>query len=194
MNAMIWLMVLGPIFFVVLILLAGRLQVEFSLDGSELEVYFQYLFFKKKITSGNGKEESKTGEEKEEKAEEGGSGLGKMVRGMKSASDFIPPLRKFFQTFTRYGEIPELKVEGKLGTGDPYYTGIAYGLFQTIGGLIGSFVPQFELLLDPDFSRENYDLAAEGAGRIRLGGLLYAFLVTFIYLPKRQTWRLVREK
>lgn len=194
MNAMIWLMVLGPIFFVILVLLAGRLQVEFKLDGSELEVYFQYLFFRKKITSGNGSEESKTEEEKEEKADEGGSGLRKMVRGMKSASDFIPPLRKFFQTFTRYGEIPKLKVEGKLGTGDPYYTGIAYGLFQTIGGLVGSFVPQFQLLLDPDFSRENYDLAAEGAGRIRLGGLLYAFLVTFIYLPKRQTWRLIREK
>jgi hypothetical protein len=187
-------MVLGPIFFVILVLLAGRLQVDFKFDGSELEIYFQYLFFRKKITSGNGKEETETGKEGEGKEKEGGSGSGKIIEGIRSAPDFIRPIKKFFQTFTRYGEIPELKVEGKLGTGDPYYTGIAYGVFQTIGGLVRSFVPQFRLLLDPDFSRENYDLAAEGAGRIRLGGLLYAFIVTLFYLPKRQTWRLIRGK
>ena len=187
-------MVLGPIFFILLVLLVGKLQVAFEFDSSGSKVYFRYLFIKKKISSKKKKKESESKEKKKEEKGGGGPGFRKIIRGLKAGPEFVPAVRKFFRSFVHYGEIPELKVHGELGTGDPYYTGIGYGLFQTIGGVIKAAVPQFEFKLIPDFTREVYDFKLGGKGQIRVGSLLYVFLITLVYLPKRQTWRLIRER
>lgn len=186
---MIWLMVFAPIVLVLIVLLAGRLQVAISFDGSGVNVYFSYLGFEKKISR-----DEKEKKEPEKEVADTKTSAGKILRGLRAVPDYVLCIRKFFSSFAYFGEIPELKVEGEYGTGDPYQTGISYGFIQSVGGVVRASVPQFELGLVPDFNESVYDIKMKGRGRIRLGSLLYVILLTFLYLPKRQTWKLIREK
>ena len=189
---MIWLLVLSTLFIVLTVLLVGKLQIAVNLDGSKARVEFDYLFFNKEISK-RGSEKEESVRKNEESSEKEGQ-AGKIIHVLRSGQDFILSLRKFFTSFVRYGEIPELKVEGELGTGDPYSTGTSYGIIQSVGGVVKFAVPIFELNVVPNFDRTVYEFSLRGRGRIRAGSLLFVLLVTIVYLPKRETWNLIRHR
>lgn len=192
---MIWLIVLGSLLVIGLVMGAGKIKLGVvwkNLDGT---VTFQYLFFRKKFPlekSGGKASEEPRKQEKEEKSVESKK-AGFSVESIKTIPDFFPAVRRFLELFVRYGRVARLNFSGELGTGDPYYTGLSYGLAQSLGQFLKSLVPRFKFNLTPNFEEEVYRFTARGRGEIRLFKLLIILIVTLIYLPKKKVWQFVRS-
>lgn len=192
---MLWIIVLGPLLVIGLVMGAGKIKVGLILKNLEGTVTFQYLFFRKRFPLE--KSGGKPRKEKKRDREEEKSGKPKRrdfsLASLKNIPDFFPAVRKFLELFTRYGRVSRLDFTGELGTGDPYYTGLIYGLGQSLGHSVKNLIPLFEFNLAPNFEEEVYRFTARGSGEIRLFKLLLILFVTLIYLPKKQVWQLVRS-
>ncbi|MCF7890121.1 DUF2953 domain-containing protein [Candidatus Bipolaricaulota bacterium] len=192
---MIWVIVLGSLLVIGLILGAGKIKVGLAWDDLEGIVTFQYLFFRKRfpLNKSQGEAQRERRKHQEEEKSDGPRGEGFSFASIKTIPDFFPAVRKFLKLFAKYGKIARLDFTGELGTGDPYYTGLIYGLGQSVGQFVKSLVSRFEFNLAPNFEKEIYHFTARGSGEIRLYKLLLIIFVTLIYLPKKQVWQLVRS-
>ncbi|MBS3737137.1 MAG: DUF2953 domain-containing protein [Candidatus Bipolaricaulota bacterium] len=192
---MIWLIILGPLLLIGLMMGAGKIKVGLALENLEGIITFQYLFFRKRFPlkkSGGEPQKERKRDQKEERAASS-KGQDFSLDFLESIPDFFPAVRKFLELFTRYGRVSRLDFTGELGAGDPYYTGLIYGLGQSLGQSVKSLIPQFEFSLLPNFEEETYRFNARGRGEIRFFNLLLILFVTLIYLPKKQVWQLVRS-
>ena len=192
---MIWFVVLGVILVGVLILCLGKIQVGLTWSNLEGTLSFRYLFVRKQfpLRSKRGEkiESAEKKKDSEKKADQ--KKPGSPLRFLRAVPKFFPAVSRFIRLFFRYGKITQLNLEGEVGTGDPYYTGISYGLAQYFGHQIKNALPQMAIILTPNFEEEIYDLSASMRGEIRLFNLLVIIFVTVVYLPKREIWHLVRS-
>ena len=185
--------VIGLILGFFLVLLWGKIKISFVWDGDQFRFFFHYFFIKKEIKGGK-REKTEKKEPSKEKKKKKKRNLGGFFEIFDLLPNLIHPVMKFFELFLRYGKIPEMSITGEFGTGDPYYTGIGYGMAHSVTGIVRTIMPQFELGLFPNFTEEVYALTGKAKGEIRLGSLLLVLLVTFFYLPKRQILGLIRSR
>ncbi len=164
-EKMIPTIVTGCVLAILIVATAGKIRVGLELENLEGTLSVRYLLFSKRFSlkKSEDKSEKKGKEEKSGKSQKGSFPL----NFVKILPDYFPAARKFLELFNRYGKVVDLGIRGELGTGDPYLTGLGYGLLESLGQSTKNLVPRLKFSLTPNFTEEVYKFNARGKGEIR---------------------------
>ncbi len=176
------------IFFAILLLFALLLSIRISFFinyDSKLSVSIKILFFKYKIYPKK---------KQEEKRKTNDGVLNSLLRAKNSTLDL-------YNKFGNRLKLKHIKINGKIGTNDPFLTSMTYG---ATNALIGSFIALLDsyfknafivsmVQLEPDFNETSNDFRAEIVLYITLFSYLRASTYSFIKngilkLKRRKKW------
>jgi len=191
---------LASIFVILLFIITRWIGIKLEGDEHELTVSASFSRLRFTVYPGSAgdkedKEKKKVGLE-EDKKEEGKPKKEKLKNAMewlRLLGDFSDLVKNGLDFLRRHGRIAQLNFRGRLGSSDPYLTGIISGLIETLRGILGQAVPSSKIEVTPVFGEERLDLAGTFEVEIRLIYIVFLIIFSLWNLPKRKVWRLVRS-
>jgi len=115
------------------------------------------------------------------------------IEFLKLGSDITGLIKDVIKFLGRYGKVAKLELWGRIGTGDPYLTGILTGLIEALKGAVTQSFSSASVEVQPEFGEEKLELAGIFGVEIRLIQLFFLISLILWKLPKRKIWKLVRN-